>query len=159
MLEDLKNNEKLILKIHITTQTIYDCFYMSKLEFMNIYKQILPDFTDIDLNVMWSGIRENFEHRSSYLNKSSKLDQVKFARYKQTLLGEENKVNDEEQDLIDNGDPLSEAKNILLNDVSYKWTADKIRAMSKAGYNLDQIKKVFQGTNITESYIAKYIGK
>lgn len=143
------------LKFQMNEQTVRDSFMMSKAEFTNFYKKLLPKFNDIDLAVIWSGIRENFEARSTYLVKSTKLDPVKLARYKQFVLGVE--TTEEEEEFANNGDPLEKGRNILHDNITCKWHSDKIKAMHSAGYTLDQIKKIYQGTNVTESYIKQYL--
>lgn len=147
----------MLLQIYITEQTIYDCFFMSKDEFFHFYQKLLPNLNEFDLKIIWSGIRENFESRATYLHKSSHLDKVKLAEYKKML--NKGDLTEEEEKLIKEGNPEDEIEMIMKDEVSYKWNSDKIKEFVRRGYDLDTIKRIFKGTSVTESYIKQYMPK
>lgn len=136
----------------LTEQTIRDAFYLPLPGFINLYKQIIPEFQDMELKIIWFGIRCSFERSNKNLDPSNKLDPEKLALFKRTLRIE---LSDDEKELLTNGDPFAVGRDIMEDNLNYKWNSDKIKALLKEGYSDKEIIDFFNG-KVTLSYIAQF---
>ena len=141
----------------LNEQLIYDVFYMSKPEFIVNYTKLLPEVREMELNIIRSGIIENFSLYNQKLSKSSSLDKSKLLKYKQNLMGY--KVNEEEQRILDSEDLEQEIQNILLQNNEYRYQSDKIKGLLKLGISDQDIILKFNQyleKDITIGYINSF---
>lgn len=136
----------------LNEQTIYDAFFMTKPEFVTQYVKYFPTFTKMEAQIIWDGIKENFEYITKGYIKSSQLDNAKFLEWKKSVCIELTEV--EEKSLIRN-EKDDIAKEILENNRDYKWNTDKIREFWRAGFTEGEIYHYFQ-RKMSISYINQY---